>query len=95
MNPFKYWEVIKDDSKRTFEVIGQSSNTNAFTNQTYAMQRNGMNVSCVTPPVGGKLPSKSVVTVSGYCKEDGLYERLLKEYRAKMMSFDDEEFLAD
>lgn len=95
MNPFKFWQVIKDDSKRTFEVIGQTNNTNAFTNQTYAMQRNGMNVSCVTPPVGSKLPSKEVVKVTGYTKEDGLYERLLKEYRDKIMSLDDEDFSDD
>ncbi|MBT1704303.1 hypothetical protein [Chryseosolibacter indicus] len=81
MNPIKFWQIIKDDSKKTFEVCGQASNTNAFTNKTYAMQKAGMNVSCVTPPITNKNSSKDLIKLTGYTKEDGLYERLLKEYR--------------
>lgn len=77
----KYWQVIKDDSKKTFEVTGQVSNTNPFTNKTHAMQKAGMNISCVTPPVTNKNASKDVIKITGYVKEDGLYERLLNEHR--------------
>ena len=47
----KFWQVIKDDSKRTFEVCGQCSSENSFTNKIYGMQKAGMNVSGITPPV--------------------------------------------
>lgn len=75
--------IIKDDSKRTFEVCGQESNDNAFTNRTYAMQRAGMNVSCVTPPVSHKMSSRSLVKVSGYTLEEGLHDRLKAEYQKR------------
>jgi hypothetical protein len=77
----KYWQVIKDDSKKTFEVCGQVSNENSFTNKTYAMQKAGMNVSCTTPPVTGRVSNKESIKIIGYTREDGLYERLLNEYR--------------
>lgn len=77
----KYWQVIKDDTKRTFEVCGQVANENSFTNKTYAMQKAGMNVSCTTPPVTNKNSSKETIKIVGYTKEDGLYERLLTELR--------------
>jgi hypothetical protein len=92
MNPFKYWLVIKDDSKRTFEICGQTANTNAFENQIHAMQRSGMNISGVTPPVTGKTSSKELVTITNYTKEVGLYDRLQKQHLAitmKAASFDD------
>lgn len=77
----RYWQIIKDDNKKTFEVCGQTANTNAFTNKTYAMQRAGMNISCVTPNVTNKNSSKDLIKIVGYSREDGLYEKLLKEYR--------------
>jgi hypothetical protein len=77
----RFWQVIKDDSKKTFEVISQVANDNSFTNKTYAMQKAGMNVSCITPPVTNKTSSKELVKIVGYTKEDGLYERLLSQYR--------------
>ena len=77
----KCWEIIKDDSKRTFEVCGQETNNNHFTNSTHAMQKAGMNVSCITPPVTNKNASKDVIKIAGYTKEDGLHERLLKQFR--------------
>lgn len=82
----KFWQILKDDSTRTFEVCGQVSNENSFTNKTYAMQRAGMNVSCMTPPVTNKNSSKGLVKVTGYTKEDGLQERLLKKFRAISMT---------
>lgn len=81
----KAWQVIKDDVKRTFEVCGQTSNTNAFTNEVYAMQRAGMNVSCITPPVTNKESSKDLVKVMTYAKEEGLYARLQSEYKQIVM----------
>ena len=81
MNPIKFWEVIKDDSRKTFEVVGLSSNTNPFTNKTYAMQKAGLNVSCITPPITNKFSSKDLIRITGYIKEEGLYERLLQKYR--------------
>lgn len=77
----KFWLIIKDDSKKTFEACGQASNDNSFTNTTYAMQRVGMNVSCITPPVTSKTSSKELIKMIGYTREDGLQERLLKQYR--------------
>ena len=78
------WLIVKDDSKRTFEVCGQASNTNAFTNRTVAWQRAGMNVSCATPPVTNKTSSKTLVKVTAYAEEHGLEERLLRQFREIM-----------
>jgi hypothetical protein len=84
---FKYWQVIKDDSKRTFEVCGQVTNENAFTNKTYAMQRAGMPVSCLTLPVTNKNSSKGTIKISGYTPEDGLYAKLLKQFMEITMRY--------
>jgi hypothetical protein len=81
MNPLKFWLIIKDDSKRTFEVIGQDSNTNSFTNLVYGMQRAKMSVTGVTPPVGGTFSTKESIKFSSYTKEDGLFKRLQETYR--------------
>lgn len=77
----KYWQIIRDDQRRTFEVCGQTTNENSFTNKTHAMQKAGMNVTCMTPPVTNKTASKESIKIVGYSKEDGLYERLLAQYR--------------
>jgi hypothetical protein len=42
-----------------------------------------MSVSCLTPPVSNKTSSKDRVQVQGYTREEGLYDRLVKEYRQK------------
>lgn len=81
MNPIKFWLVIRDDAKRTFEVCGQASNENSFTNKVYAMQKAGMNVSGMTPPVGGKTASKEMIRITGYTWEDGLHDRLVRQHR--------------
>jgi hypothetical protein len=86
----KTWLVIKDDSKRTFEVCGNITNTNAFTNEVYAMQRAGMNVSCMTPPVSNRESSRDLVKVINYEKEEGLYIRLQQQYKDIVMkSYED------
>ena len=74
----------------TFEICGQSENGNSFTNRTHGMQKVGMNVSCSTPPVNNKNSNKDVVKIFGYTKEDGLLERLLKQYREITMRSVDE-----
>ena len=75
------WEIIRDDAKLTFEILGQSANNNHFENSTRGMQKAGMAVSAVILPVSNKNASKETIKISGYTKEEGLYERLLKEYR--------------
>ncbi len=88
----KHWLVIRDDAKRTYEVCGRVSNENAFFNKVYAMQKSGMPVSGMTPPVTGKAPSKESIKISGYAYEEGLYERLEKEYmRLRMLDIDETE----
>ena len=77
----KFWLIIKDDSTRTFEVCGNASNDNAFTNKTYAMQKAGMNITAVVLPVTNNNASKEVIKFIGYTKEEGLYERLLQRHR--------------
>jgi hypothetical protein len=77
----KFWQIIRDDSKRTFEVCGQCSNDNSFTNKIYGMQKAGMNVTGMTPPVTNKTSSRDLIKIIGYTKEEGLYERLLNQFR--------------
>jgi hypothetical protein len=81
----KNWQIIKDDSKRTFEVCGQEANTNSFTNNIHRMQKAGMNVSCTTPPVTNKNSSKGLIKITGYTQEDGLHKRLLQQFRELTM----------
>ena len=85
----KYWFIIRDDSKRTFEVFGQGENTNSFDNKVHAMQKAGMTVSGFTPPVTNKNSSKDTIKISGYTKEVGLHERLSKQYQEIAMRSED------
>lgn len=82
----RFWMIIKDDTTRTFEVCGHAANDNAFFNRTVAMQRVGMNVSCITPPVTNKTSSKDLIKLTGYTKEDGLQKRLAKQFSDLTMS---------
>lgn len=82
----KCWLVIRDDAKKTFEVCGQESNVNHFTNNIHGMQRAGMNVSGMTPPVTNKVSNKAAITIAGYTREDGLQKRLMAEYMKKTRS---------
>ena len=45
------------------------------------MQKAGMNVSGITPPVTNKTSSKDLIKITGYTKEDGLQQRLLKQFQ--------------
>jgi len=42
------------------------------------MQKAGMTVTGMTPPVGGKYSNKDAIKIVGYTREDGLYARLQK-----------------
>jgi len=90
----KQWQIIRDDTTRTFEVCGQEVNTNFFTNGVHGMQKAGMTVTGMTLPVGAKYSNEKTIKIIGYSKEDGLYERLLKEYKdlsRKLFDFEDDE----
>jgi hypothetical protein len=76
----KCWQVIRDDARKTFEVCGVESNTNHFTNSVHGMQRAGMNVSGMTPPVTNKFAHKGAISIPGYKYEEGLQKRLMAEY---------------
>jgi hypothetical protein len=76
----RFWQILRDDTTKTFEVCGQVANENAFTNKTYAMQRAGMNVSCMTPPVSNATSSKGLLKITGYTQEEGLQARLEKQF---------------
>ena len=82
----KCWLVIRDDSKKTFEVCGMASNDNRFSNTTYAMQKVGMNVTYLSPPVTNKFSSKESIKMIGYTKEYGLYDRLMKQFNEIMIN---------
>ena len=72
-----FWEVIYDDSKRTMEVIGSSTDDTLLTNNTFEMQQAGMKVRCQTADIS--VP-KNEIKLKGYNHEEGLYSRLLMEY---------------
>lgn len=82
----KCWQVIRDDTRRTFEVCGTESVVNHFTNMIHGMQRAGMNVSGMTPPVTNKVSHKGAIAITGYTSEDGLYKRLVEEYMKRTRS---------
>ena len=72
---------MKDDSNQTFEVITQVTNENAYTNKAIAMQRDGMNVTCVLIPASNRNANKESIKFIGYQYEPGLYDRLLIQHR--------------
>lgn len=78
---FKNWLIIKDDLRRTFEVASPATSENGFSNKVIAMQRDGMHVTAVILPVTNKNGSRESIKFAGYTKEDGLYERLLKQHQ--------------
>lgn len=76
----KCWQIIKDDAKKTFEVCAQTINQDPFNNRVYAMQKAGMKISGITPPVTNKSSNRSAIKITGYSIEDGLFNRLTKEF---------------
>ncbi|MGC4021390.1 MAG: hypothetical protein QM734_05340 [Cyclobacteriaceae bacterium] len=91
----KNWLVIRDDGKRTFEVVVNDMSENAFTNKTQAMQREGMNVSYVLLPVSNKHASKAAVKIMGYTNQEGLYKNLLKQLEELTRKHIDDSFLEE
>lgn len=81
----KNWLIIKDDTKRTFEVVSKATNENSFANRAHGMQKDGMNVTCVILPVTNRNSSKQSITFANYTVEEGLYDRLLKEHNQIIM----------
>lgn len=79
------WHVIKDETTKTYEVVAQASNDNSFSNKTYAMQKAGMNINAVILPVTNKNSNKDSIKLTGYVREEGLYERLLKRHQEIML----------
>ncbi|MFZ6012117.1 MAG: hypothetical protein ACOYXT_17380 [Bacteroidota bacterium] len=77
----KCWQIVKDDAKKTFEVCGQTSNSNSFENSIRRMQKAGMNVSWDFPPVTNKNSNKEAIKIFNYKNEEGLYLRLMNQYR--------------
>ncbi len=75
------WHIIRDDKKKTFEVVGQDSNSNHFLNTAQAMQKEGLNITGMTMPVTGRHASKESISLTGYTREVGLHDRLMAEYR--------------
>ncbi len=86
------WQLIKDDTRRTFDVTGPEANTNHFSNSVHGMQRAGMNVSCSTPPLTNQTISKEKIKVPGYRHEPGLYDRLVKEHQAILLKSIEDEY---
>lgn len=78
------WQIIRDDAKKTFEVQGQEENTDHFMNLVHGMQKTRMTVTAVILPVTNQYASKEAISQSGYRREEGLYARLMKEYRIRM-----------
>lgn len=78
------WQIIRDDTKKTFEVQGQESNTDHFLNLVHGMQKLGMTVTAVVLPVTNRHASKESIQFTGYRRDDGLYQRLVQEYQQKM-----------
>ncbi len=78
----QFWEIIKDDRSKTYEVLGLSSDDTALTNMTYAMQQAGMHVRCETPDYPGTTKDSipSGYAQIGFREEKGLLVRLKKEY---------------
>ncbi len=56
------------------------------------MQKAGMNVSGMAPPVTNKTSSKDLIKITGYTKEDGLYQRLSDQFRQIMAPPPDDEW---
>lgn len=78
------WQIIRDDTKKTFEVLGQESNTDHFLNLVHGMQKLGMTVSAVVLPVTNRHASKESIQLTGCNREEGLYDRVMKDYRQRM-----------
>lgn len=75
-----FWEIIKDDSRKTFEVLGRSSDDTHLINLTCEMQEHGLPVRCETmETTKARHDIPTGYKHIGYTEETGLYRRLLKQ----------------
>jgi hypothetical protein len=72
-----FWEIFIDDTSRTFEVLGSSTDDTLLTNNTVEMWRAGFKVRCQTPDIS--IP-KEEIKIAGYKQVEKLYSRLIREY---------------
>ena len=81
----KEWdEIILDDNARLFGVVGYSTNDTAFTALICEMQHLGMAVRGTTVDHGSNSQELSRrFEMIGYSQDEGLYARLLAEYRKR------------
>ena len=70
------FQIIYDDTTRTYGTVSTSPDDRLLTDNTYLMQAAGMQVHCQA----GVLLSVGKETLLGYAYEEGLYERLLTEW---------------
>lgn len=79
----EFWEIIKDDTAKTFEVIGLSTNDTGITKRTCEMIEAGRTVRCETVPstISNLEISRKYIAI-GYTPEKGLFSRLKTEFRA-------------
>src|SRR5205823_14388264 len=85
-----FWEVIKDDARKTFEMIGRSTDDTHVVNVVCEMQDHGMSVRCETiPSTKSRLEIASGYGDIGYIEEAGLFTRLIDELeKAKQREID-------
>lgn len=74
----RFLEIIIDDSSRTLEVLNWSSDDTHLINNVSAMQNVKMQVRCDHLDTE---PLKDEIIIKGYSSEDGLYSRLLLDYK--------------
>jgi hypothetical protein len=76
----QFWEIFKDDERRTFEILGESFDDTQLTNIVAEMIHLGMPVRCETPSVD--IPRKQIIqefNTMGYQHREGLYREMLIE----------------
>ncbi|NHA03306.1 TIR domain-containing protein [Mucilaginibacter sp. HC2] len=76
----RFWEVIYDDEHHKMEVIGESVDDTLLTENIVLMQHAGMKVRCNTADIS---TPKDNINLPNYQIENGLYQRLIKEYESK------------
>ena len=80
----QFWEIVKDDAAKTFEVLGKSYDDTPLINITCEMQDAGMEVRSETlelTTARHEIPAGYVHI--GYTEEPGLFDRLKGEFANK------------
>ncbi|MDB6168989.1 MAG: hypothetical protein JWM88_1853 [Verrucomicrobia bacterium] len=80
MPPRQFWNVVKDDDRKTFEVLGLTKDDTPLINETCEMQELGMHVrseSLESHVRESDIPA-SYIDI-GYRLEPGLMQRLRSE----------------